>query len=86
MNQKQQPNFQQLMTNKDALQQLANSPEAKALAKMLTQGQDQASLQKMAQEAVQGNTQQLSQLVQSITGSPGGAELLKRLSKSLEGK
>ena len=86
MNKNQQPNFQQLMANKDVLQQLANSPEARALAKMLTQGKDQATLQKMAQQAAQGNTQQLSQLVESITNSPGGAELLKRLSHNLEGK
>ena len=86
MKQSNQPNLQQLLGNKKALQQVAQSPDAQALASMLTKGQDQASLQKIAEEAAKGNTSQLSQLVQSITSSPGGAELLRRLSQSIEGK
>ena len=86
MKQNNQSNLQQLLGSKKALQQVAQSPDARALASMLTQGQDQASLQKMAEDAAKGNTAQLSQLVQSIASSPDGAELLRRLSQSIEGK
>ncbi len=86
MKQNNQPNLQQLLSNKKALQQVAQSPDARALAEMLTKGQNQASLQKIAQDAAKGDTAQLGQLVQSIASSPGGAELLRRLSQSIEGK
>jgi len=86
MKQNNQPNLQQLLSNKKALQQVAQSPDARALAELLTKGQDQASLQKIAQDAAKGDTAQLGQLVQSIASSPSGAELLRRLSQSIEGK
>ena len=43
---------------------------------MLTQGKDQASLQKIAERAAKGDTAQLKSLIQSITSTPGGAELV----------
>ena len=51
---------------------------------MLTQGTDQASLQKIAERAARGDTAQLKSLIQSITSSPGGAELLQRLGKNFK--
>lgn len=86
MKQNNQPNLQQLLSNKKALQQVAQSPDARALAELLNKGQDRASLQKIAQDAAKGDTAQLGQLVQSIASSPSGAELLRRLSQSIEGK
>ena len=46
---------------------------------MLTQGADEASLQRIAENAAKGDTTQLKALIQSITSTPGGAELLQRL-------
>ena len=80
---KQNDQLQQLLGNKKALERVAKSPDARALANMLTQGQDQASLKKIAENAARGDTAQLNQLIQSIVRSPGGAELLQRLSGSI---
>lgn len=80
---KQNDQLQQLLGDKKALERVAKSPDAKALANMLTQGQDQASLRKIAESAAKGDTTQLNQLIQSIVRSPGGAELLQRLSGSI---
>ncbi len=79
MNQNNQPNIQQLLSDKKALERVAKSPDAQALASMLTAGHDQASLKRIAQNAAKGDTAQLNQLIQSIVKSPGGAELLQRL-------
>lgn len=84
MKQNNQPNLQQLLGDKKAMEQLAKSPDAKALASMLTRSQDQASLKQIAEKAAKGDTAQLNQLIQSIVRSPGGAELLQRLNSSLE--
>ena len=83
---KQNDQLQQLLGDKKALERVAKSPDAKALANMLTQGQDQASLKKIAENAARGDTTQLNQLIQSIVRSPGGAELLQRLSGTIEQK
>ena len=53
---------------------------------MLTRQQDQASLKQIAENAAKGDTAGLSQLIQSVVRSPGGAELLQRLSGTLERK
>ena len=81
-----QPNLQALLRDKKALEQVAKSPDAKALASMLTRQQDQASLKQIAENAAKGDTAGLSQLIQSVVRSPGGAELLQRLSGTLEQK
>ena len=83
MKQNNQPNLQQLLSDKKAIEQLTKSPDAKALASILTRSQDQASLKHIAEKAAKGDT---AQLIQSIVRSPGGAELLQRLNSSLEQK
>ena len=80
------PELQQLLGNRSAMEHLANSREAQALAGILTQGRDPTQLQQIARDAAKGNTQQLSELLRSITASPGGAQLLEQLSRSLEKK
>lgn len=86
MKQNNQPNLQQLLSDRKTLERVAKSPDARALASMLSQGQDQASLKKIAEDAARGDTAQLNQMIQSIVRSPGGAELLQRLSSSIEGR
>ena len=82
MKQNKPSNLQQLLSDKAVLAQVASSPDAKALAAMLSQGQSQASLKQIAESAAKGDTAQLAQLIQSVAGSPGGAELLRRLNES----
>ena len=82
MKQNKPSNLQQLLSDKAVLAQVASSPDAKALAAMLSQGQSQASLKQIAESAAKGDTAQLGQLIQSVAGSPGGAELLRRLNES----
>ena len=78
-----QDKLQRLLSDKKTLEQVAKSPDAQALAGMISQGQDQASLKKIAADAAKGDTSQLSQLIQNIVRSPGGAELLQRLSGTI---
>ena len=82
MKQNNQPDVQKALRDKKMLEKVAKSPDAQALAELLTQGRDQAALKKIAEEAARGNTAQLSQLIGSITSSPDGAELLRRLGNS----
>lgn len=83
MPQNQKPDLQALLKDKKALEQVAKSPDAQALAGLLTRQQDQASLKQIAERAARGDTAQLSQLIQSVVNSPGGAELLRRLSGTI---
>ena len=65
---------------------VATAEEAKALAGMLTQGRDQASLRRIAEDAARGDTQELSALVRSIANSPGGAQLLRQVARAPAGR
>ena len=84
MRQNDRSKLQQALGDKKLMEQLANSPDAQALAGMLTQGTDQASLQKIAENAAKGDTSQLQALIRSITSTPGGAELLQRLGNNFK--
>ena len=83
---KQDANVQKLLSDKKMLERVAKSPDAQALAGLLTQGRSQADLKKIAEQAARGDTAQLSQLIGSITSSPDGAELLRRLGNSFNKK
>ena len=82
MAQNEQNELTKMRGNKQAISQLAASPDAQALAALLTQGHDRAQLENMAQSAVSGDTQSLKALMQTITNSPEGMDLLRRLSES----
>ncbi|MBD5152787.1 MAG: hypothetical protein HDT16_10090 [Oscillibacter sp.] len=82
MSQSNQSKLQQALGDKKMMEQIVNSPDAKKLANMLAQGTNEASLQKIAASAAKGDTTQLKALIQSITSTPGGAELLQRLGNS----
>ena len=51
MKQNKPSNLQQLLSDKAVLAQVASSPDAKALAAMLSQGQSQASVQGVVVQA-----------------------------------
>ena len=82
MAQNEQKDLGKLLGDPRTLAQLAQSPDAQALASLLSQGHDNAQLEQMAQSAMNGDMQSLKTLVQSITGSPEGAQLLQRLHDS----
>lgn len=84
MNQKQQPDLQRMLGDKNALRQLAGNRNAQQLAAMLSQGQDQASLRQIARKAASGDTAQLAALVSSIARDPQAAQLLQRLQEDLQ--
>ena len=71
-----------LLTDPRTLAQLAQSPDAQALASLLSQGHGKAQLEQMAQGAMSGDMQALKTLMQSITSSPEGTQLLQRLHDS----
>ena len=71
--------LQQLLGSKKTIERVAKSPDAKALAQMLTKGRDETSLKQAAEKAAKGDTSQLSEIIQSVMSSPGGAELIQRL-------
>lgn len=76
--------LQKILSDPAAMQRLAASGEAKALAKLLTQQRSAASLQRAARSAAGGDTGQLAELLRSVTASPEGAKLLSSLQKALE--
>ena len=81
MAQNERNDLSKLLSDPGTLANLAKSPDAQALASMLTQGHDKAQLEQMAQNAIGGDMQSLKTLMSSITNSPEGAELLRRLSE-----
>ena len=78
--------LQQLLGSKKTIERVAKSPDAKALAQMLTKGRDETSLKQAAKKAAKGDTSQLSEIIQSVMSSPGGAELIQRLNGVIDQK
>ncbi len=82
MAQNERNDFSQLLRDPKTLAQLAQSPDAQALASLLSQGHERGQLEQMAQNAMGGDTQSLQTLLRSITNSPEGSQLLQRLHDS----
>ena len=78
--------MQKLLGNRQALEQLSRSSEAKALMDLISKGHNESSLQEIAQNAAKGDTAQLAAVIRTITSTPGGAQLLQKLSKQMETK
>ncbi len=74
-----------MLSNKNAMEQVARSADAQALGELLTRGHSSAQLEHMAQSALSGDTSAIQSLMRSITESSEGAELLRRISESLGG-
>ena len=80
------PDFGALLSNRKAIEQIAGSSDAQALASILTKGHDQTELEKMTQSALSGDTAAIQSLFRSITETPEGAELLRRLGDTFGSK
>lgn len=86
MAQNHKPDLASLLNNRKTMEQMLESSDAQALASMLTKHHDQGELEKMAQQAMGGDTAAIQSLVRSITESPEGAELLQRLGNAFGGR
>ena len=78
--------MQQLKANPAMLQSLMQSPDGQALLRMLSAGDQGASLQKAAQSAVRGNPADLMRMMNQVMQSPAGAELVQRINQSVKQK
>ena len=69
-----------IITYREAFQILL----AKLRMQMLTASDGGAALNNAAQQAANGNTEAISQLLKSVLNSPQGAELAQRINQSLQ--
>ncbi len=76
--------MEQLKRNPAMLQSLMQSRDGQMLMQMLTQHDRGAALQRAAQSAMRGSTADLANLVNQVMQSPGGAELMERINKSVQ--
>lgn len=86
MAQNNKPDLSALFENRNAIEQLAGSADARNLASMLSKSHDSRELEQMARSAMSGDTSAIQSLFRSITDSPEGAELLRRIGSSLNDK
>lgn len=86
MPQNSKPDLSALLGNRKTIEQLAGSADAQNLASLLTRNHDAKELETMAKTAMSGDTSAIQSLFRSITESPEGSELLRRLSNSFGDK
>ena len=75
---------EQLKKDPAMLRELMQSRDGQTLMRMLTQSDQGAGLQKAVQSAVRGDTSQMVQMVNRIMQSPGGAELVERINRTVQ--
>ena len=78
--------MQQLKANPAMLQSLMQSRDGQALLRMLSAGDQGASLQRAAQSAAKGNPTELMRMMNQVMQSPAGAELVQRINQSVKRK
>ena len=78
--------IQQLRANPAMLQSLMQSQDGQALLRMLSAGDQGASLQRAAQSAAKGNPAEMMRMMNQVMKSPAGAELVQRINRSMKGK
>jgi len=76
------PEAANLLKNKDALQNLSNSPEAQKLIQILSQKSD-GNLQSATNAAMRGDPSQLGKILSEATKNPEIAQAIQNLSKNL---
>lgn len=74
----------QLKSNPAMLRGLMQSQDGQRLMQLLTQNDRGAGLQQAVQAAMQGNTAQMSSMIQGIMNSPDGAALIERINKAVQ--
>ena len=78
--------IQQLRANPAMLQSLMQSQDGQALLRMLSAGDQGASLQRAAQSAAKGNPAEIMRMMNQVMQSPAGAELVQRINRSMKQK
>lgn len=78
--------IQQLRANPAMLQSLMQSQDGQALLRMLSAGDQGASLQRAAQSAAKGNPAEMVRMVNQLMQSPDGAALIDRINKTMNGR
>ena len=78
--------IQQLRANPAMLQSLMQSQDGQALLRMLSAGDQGASLQRAAQSAAKGNPAEMMRMMNQVMKSPAGAELVQRINRSIKQK
>lgn len=79
------PEAASLLKNKKAVSELLSSQDTKQLMAMLEQ-QSGGSLQQMAQAALKGDPSQLMALMNRVTASKEGAQVVERITRSVPKK
>ena len=74
----------QLRRNPAMLQALMRSGDGQALMRMLTSGDRGTGLQQAVQSAMRGDTTEMVRLMNRVKESPGGAELMERISQAVK--
>ena len=78
--------IQQLKSNPAMLQALMQSRDGQDLLRMLSGGDQGASLHRAAQSAAKGNPAEMVRMVNQLMQSPDGAALVDRISKAMNGR
>ena len=78
--------IQQLKSNPAMLQALMQSRDGQDLLRMVSGGDQGASLQRAAQSAAKGNPAEMVRMVNQLMQSPDGAPLADRISKAMNGR
>ncbi len=76
------PDVLRLLQDKEALRALGQSPEVKKLMATLSQ-KSGGRLEDVAAEAMQGNTERLSQLMKDVTQNPESAKTISDLKQRI---
>lgn len=84
MDQSMEQMLSQLKQNPAMLQSLMNSRDGQMLMQMLTQDDRGASLQQAVNSAIRGDTSGMMALLNRISQSQGGADLMQRISRNVK--
>ena len=68
--------------NRSLAENIMRSGDGQKLMNMLTKGDNGAALERATQNAANGDTQELAQLLGSLMRSPEGAALMNRLNET----
>ena len=74
--------IQKFKQNRALAESIMHSGDGQMLMNMLTRGDNGAALERAAQNAANGDTQELAQLLGNLMRSPEGAALMNRLNET----
>ena len=76
--------MEKLRQNPAALQRVMHSQDGQQLMRMLSGADGGSSLNRAAMQAAGGNTAEITKMIQNVMQSSEGAELIRRISESLQ--